>query len=619
MKLEELYSKLDSVLSGGLNISVQDHFIFDLTDENSQKSLKQGFPGIESLMMPEAGRYLIVATFVENPECLMLLFPEQTNGNLSLRVFNTKSGKAKELTTRPEGGGKLTIDNFNDFANMGDITTKFNEFVFSADGGEDAATEVKDIGSYDVSNDEPVELNNNTENEETEMKFKRIDEDITDTNEPKWVEIPNSNAGRVTVTEDDVEDPFDGDDMGGDPSASPDAGGGDTADMSGPSETGDDGAAPADTSSEAPADTTGGTIDDPKAKMRELLAYYTNYMTELVQDPNTSTELIAATQEMIDSLISNMESADNIEEVKGEGEEEAKADATTDTGDVAATTEPVEAPTDTSTEEPVQEDTDEQAILDKKIDDEVDALHADDWEPIAPMAGGDIVPPGDLSQSMVNDVDISGVMPTPDEDLMATTPDMDAPAPTSDALDDTAPLTPDEEVSLLGDDDTAMFGADGLPVDTFDGDVDSLIPTTVSRKIQWSPDYATNGVATTDDNANVVPSALRELSEYYGKVADEVSKCPGKEDIAMKLQKIQILSQTIQNEWQTIVNGLGGVCANSFDRGNMGEMEKDSIDFQAPMTAVGNDVMAAAEKEEEDDLAIANQIAAYCESVTDLF
>ena len=52
--------------------------------------------------------------------------------------------------------------------------------------------------------------------------------------------------------------------------------------------------------------------------MRELLAYYTNYMNELVQDPNTSTDLISATQEMIDSLIKNMESADGIEEVNNE-------------------------------------------------------------------------------------------------------------------------------------------------------------------------------------------------------------------------------------------------------------------------------------------------------------
>ena len=99
--------------------------------------------------------------------------------------------------------------------------------------------------------------------------------------------------------------------------------------------------------------------------------------------------------------------------------------------------------------------------------------------------------------------------------------------------------------------------------------------------MNWSSDYATNGVATSDDNNVVVPEVLTELSDYYKKVADEVSKVPGKEDVAMKLQKIQILSQTIQNEWNNIVTQIGDVSANSFDRSVMGDLEKDEID-QAP-------------------------------------
>lgn len=190
---------------------------------------------------------------------------------------------------------------------------------------------------------------------------------------------------------------------------------------------------------------------------------------------------------------------------------------------------------------------------------------------------------------------------------------MATPAPTSDVLDDTALPTPDEEVSLLGADDYT-FGADGLPLDKFDGDVDALGEVPSAKKVSWSSDYATNGVATTDDNSVVVPEVLKELSDYYKKVSDEVSKVPGKEDVAMKLQKIQILSQTIQNEWNAVLGQIGDCCANSYDRSNMGDLEKDELDTMDAYSQVGADIMADDEKEEEDDLAINDQIAAYCES-----
>ena len=46
MKLEELYAKYDEILRG-LNVSSIDKFVFDLTDENSQNSLKSAFPLID--------------------------------------------------------------------------------------------------------------------------------------------------------------------------------------------------------------------------------------------------------------------------------------------------------------------------------------------------------------------------------------------------------------------------------------------------------------------------------------------------------------------------------------------------------------------------------------------
>ena len=717
MRLEELYAKFDTIVgAGGFNVTPVEHFVFDLTDDNSLMSLKTAFPGIESLLMPESGKYLVASTIVEKPEILVLMFPSQSDGSLGLSVFNTATKKGKRLDNarQEDEEQKTTIDNFqDDFANMEDIARKFNEFTFMSDGKN--STEVKNIGSFDISTDEPVETTNpNTDNEETEMN-KPINED-DELKETKWVEIPNTNAHGVTVTEDGEEqaDPF----ADGSLDATADAGGDAGAENAAPAEgdaTTDAGAAPAegdaatadaattDATADAGATEAPATIDDPKAKMRELLAYYTNYMTELVKDPNTSTELISATQEMIDSLIKNMESADGIEEVKADQEEAAKEEVSAEEtpaegegeaapaeGDAATTEEPVTegvgcaaiggaagaalggpigaavggalgsavesqkevvdegaggaaagalggavagsavggpvgaaigtaagaALGSTLEESDENKEDDADAASDAAVDAEIDDLHKDDIEPIEPIAGDDILTPGDIRNSAVNDVDLGDVAPTSDEELAATTPDETAPAPTSDVLDDTALPTPDEEVSLLGTDDLDEYaiGADGLPVDKFDGDIDALATSPVAKKINWSSDYAVNGIATTDDNSVVVPEVLKELEDYYKKVSDEVSKVPGKEDVAMKLQKIQILSQTIANEWNGIVSQISDSCANSYDLSNMYDLEKDELASQDAMNMVGADVMADQEAEEENDLEINNKIAAFCES-----
>ena len=634
---------------------------------------------------------------------------------MGIWAYNQNTGRTSELIPN-NGVHQVNIDNFNDSADMEEIARRFNEFAFMPPG-EISPTEVKDIGSFDVSNDEPVETTNNTDNEETKMKFKPIQTESLDSElkDTKWVEIPNTTAHGVTVTEDDgaTDDPFAGD-TGIDPNA-PAPEGGDAApadatadapaDAGAADATVDAGGEPATTdadaaaapSEEAPAEEAPAeTIDDPKAKMRELLAYYTNYMNELVQDPNTSTDLISATQEMIDSLIKNMESADGIEEVKADAEEAAKEEVSAEEapaeevsaeeapaeeapaeGETAPAEEPVAEGTlggilggiagfmlsggffgsllgtgigvwagskiedfftkrdqvnnlddaqllitasakeagangvtaeqlkkalannkdinlpeeidklcdlgaikkngDTimitssgkeilqkagydekevqkkaeevgeklaaeATEEPATDETDEQKALDAKIDAEVDELHKDDWENIEPATSDNILTPGDLANSPVNDVTLDDVPPTPEEELATTTPDLAAPAPTSDVLDDTELPSPDEEVSLLGSDDLDEYGVgdDGLPIGDYEGDVEDITTpvTPASNKINWSSDYATNGIATSDDNNTVVPQVLNELSDYYKKVADEVSKVPGKEDVALKLQKI---------------------------------------------------------------------------------
>lgn len=630
MRLEDLYSKYDAIVgAGGFNVTPVDHFVFDLTDENSQAGLKAAFPGIESLLMPEVGKYLVASTIVEQPNILVLMFPSQSDGSLGLCAFNTQTKKGKRLdnSCMEDEEQKTTIDNFSeDFANMEDIAKRFNEFAFMSDGED--STEVKDIGSFEVSTDEPVEITNpNTDNEETKMAFKPINEDeLKDT---KWVEIPNTNAHGVTVTEDGEEqnaDPFaDGsldatadDATGGDATAgeqvsNANAGNADAGNAD--SNSGEANAAQNDATT---------TIEDPKAKMRELLAYYTNYMNELVRDPNTSTELISATQDMIDSLIKNMESADGIEEVKADQEEAAKeevsADATPAEGEGEADTTEGDGSGEQvaeTTENPVD---DAQAASDAAIDAEIDDLHKDDLTDIEPIVGDDILTPGDIRNSAVNDVDLTDVAPTPDEELADTTPDETA-QPTSDVLDDTELPTPDEEVSLLGTDDLDDYpiGPNGLPVDKFEGDIDALVTSPVAKKVMWSNDYAMNGIATTDDNSVVVPEVLKELEDYYKKVADEVSKVPGKEDVAMKLQKIQILSQTIANEWNSIVSQISDTCANSYDLSNMGDLEKDELAAQDAMGMIGSDVMANQEQDEEDELAINADVAAFVESFKHLY
>ena len=279
------------------------------------------------------------------------------------------------------------------------------------------------------------------------------------------------------------------------------------------------------------------------------------------------------------------------------------------------------AATGDTVEESEAEEKKEDDASDAAIDAEIDDLHKDDIEPIEPIAGDDILTPGDIRNSAVNGVDLGDVAPTSDEELAATTPDITAPAPTSDVLDDTELPSPDEEVSLLGTDDLDEYaiGTDGLPVDKFDGDIDALTTSPVAKKINWSRDYAVNGIATTDDNSMVVPAVLKELEDYYKKVSDEVSKVPGKEDVAMKLQKIQILSQTIANEWNGIVSQISDTCANSYDLSNMCDLEKDELASQNAMNMIGADVMADQEKDEEDDLAINADIAAFVESFKHLY
>ena len=87
----------------------------------------------------------------------------------------------------------------------------------------------------------------------------------------------------------------------------------------------------------------------------------------------------------------------------------------------------------------------------------------------------------------------------------------------------------------------------------------------------------------------------------------------------MKLQKIQILSQTIANEWNGITSQIGDSVASSYDLSNMYDLEKDELASQDAMSAIGADVMADDEAEEEDELKINNDIAAFVESFKHLY
>ena len=225
MTTEQIYNIYDNMANGILKVTPIDHFIFDLTDDNSLKSLKSSFPGIEVALMPESGKYLVASPIVEKQDCLVLMFPQMSDGSMGIYAYDKPHGTTCNLMQQVlDGDGKRpTIENFMDFANRGEIENRFNEFAFGNPGDNSSSIEVKDIGSFEVSNDEPVEINNTTtDNEETEMKFKPINEE-DELKDTKWVEIPNTNAHGVTVTEDgeEAEDPF--------ADMSVDAGGGDAA------------------------------------------------------------------------------------------------------------------------------------------------------------------------------------------------------------------------------------------------------------------------------------------------------------------------------------------------------------------------------------------------------
>ena len=59
---------------------------------------------------------------------------------------------------------------------------------------------------------------------------------------------------------------------------------------------------------------------------------------------------------------------------------------------------------------------------------------------------------------------------------------------------------------------------------------------------------------------------------------------------------------------------IGDSVASSYDLSNMGDLEKDELGSVDALNQVGADVMADQEKEEEDDLAIFNQIQSFAES-----
>lgn len=605
MTTEELYDAFDRIVRDVVGATPVQHFLFDLTDRSSQDSLRNALPGIESTIPQDAGNYLVAAPVVERDGCLVLLFPEWGDGRPRLKAFDSATGKAAELS---QGEG-WPMD-FSSVPDRDQIADAFNQFAYAQDLTPTTPDEVVALSCPEVGEPTAARIPAIADNEDDTMKFKPLNEEEA----TKWVAIPQES--KVTVEDGEeaqaaaTQEPAPAQDnpqAASAPAEDPFAGGEAQAEPAAAEE------APA----EAPAEETP-AIDDPKAKMRELLAYYTNYLSELAKDPNTSTDLLSATQEMISSLMANMESADGIDEVKAKAEEEAKEEATASTepaneGLVKENPAALLAAATAAQMLANEEGDDAQAEMDRRIDAEVDAAHADDWEEVEPATTGAVLTPGDIANSPVNSVDLSDEAPTPDEELDAARPD-DSVQAEEDPLDGTDDPTPEEEDDLLGKDDAADFGPDGLPVDTFDGEVDDIGKAPAPGKVAFSIDYVANGIPTTADNEQVVPATLAELAAYYKKVADEVSKVPGKEAVAMKLQKVGILTQTIQNEWNSILGEISGCCASSFDRSNMTDLEKDEVDLQDGFMKVGQDVMDDEEQQEEDDLAIATQIDQFAES-----
>ena len=703
IKISELYTKCED-MAKAIGLSVSDRFVFDLEDDTSLDSIKDTFKGIESIITPGVGRYMVLMVSNEKPDVLMAVFPETEEGELKFILFDVKDQKSLDVgADEPKEGDAekvdedgddkdetpaMTLDNFEEVLSTDEVEAEVNDFLFADDvedkadddeKSDDADDEKKDDeeekGDEEGDEEEPAEEEpkDDEEKPEDEEPKDADDDDEGDDDEPFEVvddeedkePVDEEEAGPGVATQGDgtpaeVGDNADKDvvvseeetpaDVGTGADADKDAkaegvtgqGDGKAADVgTGADEdkaakaegvTGDGDGKPADVGTGSDEDKAGKkvaetkkkarkgkkvvkeegelppapapapapaadpaaapaapAITDPEQNIRDLIKYYTDELARVTQDNTVSTEVVSGIQEIIASLVANLESISDLEETEA-GEAKAAAKAAKDSEKKEETDEVSEdgVPPAVDGETPAEPVADEGtpaapvgAEAGVPVDQNV-TLSTPNMTPDlkTQQADMDAATASELIPSPADaTADLAGVEldAEPEEPAMDTTvevPDVsggavsittDAPVdmmtgepketPAGDPADVAADAGAPEDLEPMDADHETMIGPDGLPADNLPEPSDKFIDDQVAslkdgdmpedqgmavdgaedavnfvrgdNAINWSDSLYDDGKANSDDNEKTVPQALKELKEYAQRMNETVAECGG--------------------------------------------------------------------------------------------
>lgn len=167
IKISELYTKCED-MAKAIGLSVNDRFVFDLQDDTSLESIKDTFKGIDKILLPGYGRYMVLMVSNEKPNVLMAVFPETEEFDLKLVLFNVKNQKTLTVGDKVAGDeDKMTLDNFEDVLATDDVEKDVNDFLF-ADEDEEEGDKEEDKAEDDEKKDDE-EADKEEEDKEDEV------------------------------------------------------------------------------------------------------------------------------------------------------------------------------------------------------------------------------------------------------------------------------------------------------------------------------------------------------------------------------------------------------------------------------------------------------------------
>lgn len=167
IKISELYTKCED-MAKAIGLSVNDRFVFDLQDDTSLESIKDTFKGIDKILLPGYGRYMVLMVSNEKPNVLMAVFPETEEFDLKLVLFNVKNQKSLIVGDKPTGEeDAMTLDNFKDVLGTDDVEKDVNDFLF-ADEDEEEEDKEEDKAEDDEKKDDE-EADKDEEGKEDEV------------------------------------------------------------------------------------------------------------------------------------------------------------------------------------------------------------------------------------------------------------------------------------------------------------------------------------------------------------------------------------------------------------------------------------------------------------------